>query len=130
MRQKIKKHVTKTAKNVHAQSFLQEKPFKYILMAVGVIVFVNLAFVFTHLKTDVISQPVKYNYLFGIVKTGSWTSSFLLPTLLLLIVILNILAAEYFYRKDKFLTYIFLGINFFLGIISFLEIIALNSRGS
>lgn len=130
MRQKVKKHVTKAAKNVHTQTFLQERPFKYILMAVGVIVFVNLAFIFTHIKADQLSQPIKYNYLFGIVKTGSWTGAFLLPVLFLLIIIINILAAEYFYRKDKFLTYVFLGINLFLGIITFLEIIALNARAS
>lgn len=129
MRQKIKKHVTKTAKNIHTSSFLQEKPFKYILIMVGLLVFINLAFIFTHLKTDQISQPIKYNYLFGIVKTGSWTGSLLLPLLLLLIIIANILAAEYFYRKDKFLTFVFLGINLFFGIIAFLEIIALNARG-
>lgn len=120
----------KRARKVHEKSFLQEKPFKYILMGVGVLVVVNLAFVLTHLKTDQASIPLKYNYLFGIVRTGSWTSSFLLPSLLVLIIIANILAAEYFYKKDKFLTYVFLGINTFLCIITFLEIIALNVRGS
>jgi hypothetical protein len=125
-----KAKLTKTAKDVRERSFLQEKPFKYILIGVGVLVATNLAFVLTHLKTDQVSVPLKYNYLFGIVKTGSWTGTFLLPALLILIIIINILAAEYFYRKDKFLTYIFLGINVFLSIIAFLEIIALNARGS
>lgn len=120
----------KRARRVHEKSFLQEKPFKYILIGVGVLVVINLAFVLTHLKTDQSSIPLKYNYLFGIVKTGSWTGSFVIPVVLSLAVIINILAAEYFYGKDKFLTYVFLGINFFLGIIAFLEIIALNARGS
>ena len=120
----------KKAKKVHEKSFLQEKPFKYILIGVGVLMVVNLAFVLTHLKTEQASVPLKYNYLFGIVRTGSWTGAFLIPSLLILIIIANILAAEYFYRKDKFLTYVFLGINLFLCIITFLEIIALNVRGS
>ncbi|MEK7447420.1 MAG: hypothetical protein AAB632_01290 [Patescibacteria group bacterium] len=120
----------KRARKVHEKSFLQEKPFKYILMGVGVLVVVNLAFVLTHLKTDQASVPLKYNYLFGIVRTGSWTGSFLIPSLLVIIIIANVVAAEYFYRKDRFLTYVFLGINLFLCVITFLEIIALNVRGS
>jgi hypothetical protein len=120
----------KRAKKVHEKSFLQEKPFKYILIGIGVLVVINLAFVLTHLKTDQTSVPLKYNYLFGIVKTGSWVGSLVIPVVLIMMVIINVLAAEYFYGKDKFLTYVFLGINFFLGIIAFLEIIALNARGS
>jgi len=115
---------------VHENSILREKPFKYILIGVGILVVVILAYTLTHLKTDQVSVPLKYNYLFGIVKTGSWTGAFLLPVLLILTIILNILAAEFFYRKDKFLTYIFLGVNIFLAIITFLEMIALNARGS
>jgi hypothetical protein len=125
-----KNKLHKKAKKVHEKSFLQEKPFKYILMGVGVLVVVNFAFVLTHLKTDQTSIPLKYNYLFGIIRTGSWTGSFLLPSLLVIIIALNVAAAEYFYKKDKFLTYIFLGINLFLCVITFLEIIALNVRGS
>jgi len=130
VKQKIKKHVKKAVVKVHERSLLQEKPFKYILMAVGVLVLVNLFFVLTHIGLERQSLPLKYNYLFGIVRTGTWTGSFNLPILLLLIIILNILAAEFFYRKEKFLTYIFLSINIILSIISFLEIIALNARGS
>lgn len=122
--------IQKRAKKVHEKSFLQEKPFKYILMGVGVLVVVNFAFVLTHLKTDQASVPLKYNYLFGIVRTGSWTGFFLIPLLLIIIILANILAAEYFYKKDKFLTYVFLGINLLLCVIAFLEIIALNVRGS
>jgi|GEM_PF-1369711 len=120
----------KRARHIHGQSFLQEKSFKYILMAVGVLLVVNLSFVVTHIKPDQTSIPLKYNYLFGIVRTGSWVGTFLILFILVLIVGFNIFLAEYFYRKDKFLTYIFLGINIFLCIIAFLEIIALNARGS
>lgn len=130
MKQKIKKSVTTKAKVFHEKSFLQEKQFKYIVSAVGVLVVINLAFVLTHLEVDQASVPLKYNYLFGIVRTGSWSGSFLIPATLLLVLILNILLAEYFYRKDRFLTYVFLSINLFLCIIAFLEIIALNVRGS
>ena len=120
----------KKAVKVHDKSFLQEKPFKYILMGVGLFTVINLAFVLTHLKVDQISQPIKYNYLFGIVKTGSWVQALILPFLLILFTAVNISAAEYFYKKDKLLTYIFLSINLFLAVIIFLEIIALNARGT
>lgn len=120
----------KKARGVHEKSFLNEKPFKYILIGVGVLALINIIFVLTHLKTGQEYVPLKYNYLFGVVKTGSWTGTFLLPVLLAIVVVLNILAAEYFYKKDKFLTYIFLSVNFFLAVITFLEIIALNARGS
>jgi hypothetical protein len=120
----------KRARRVHEKSFMQEKTFKYILIAVGILGLINFVYLFTHIKVDQVSQALKYNYLFGIVKTGTWVGSFTLPILLLIIIAINILAAEYFYRKEKFLTYIFLGINIFLCIITFLEIIALNARGS
>lgn len=125
-----KSSVKKAAVKAHGKSFLQEKPFKYILIGVGVLTLVNFVYLFTHIKVDQVSQPLKYNYLFGIVKTGTWTGSFTLPLLLVTIIAINVLAAEYFYRKEKFLTYIFLGINIFLCVITFLEIIALNARGS
>ncbi len=130
MRQKIKKHVTKTAKNVHEASFLQEKPFKSLLIGVSIAVLICFVFVLTHLKPGQTALPLKYNYLFGIVRTGTWSASLLLPFLLLVVTIVNVLAAEYFYRKDKFLTYIFLSINFFFALVTFLEIVALNARGS
>ncbi len=120
----------KKAVKAHGKSFLQEKPFKYILMAVGLLLAIDLVFILTHLKVDQTSQPIKYNYLFGITKTGSWISTLILPAILIIVTLTNVLAAEYFYKKDKLLTYIFLSINLFLTIIVFLETIALNARGS
>ena len=120
----------KRVRHVHSESFLQEKPFKYILIGTGIAVLINFVFIFTHIKLGESSLPLKYNYIFGITRTGTWGDSLLLPILLLVISVINVLAAEYFYKKDKFLTYIFLSINFFFALLTFLEIVALNARGS
>ena len=122
--------IKKRASHVHGKSFLQEKPFKYIVIGTGIAVLINFVFVFTHIKLGEASLPLKYNYIFGITRTGTWGDSLLLPILLLIITGINVLAAEYFYKKDKFLTYIFLSINFFFALLAFLEIVALNARGS
>lgn len=117
-------------KKIQTQSFLKEKQFFYILLGVLVFLGIDLLYYIFHLKPDQALLPIKYNYLFGIVKTGSFKESFFLPLLLFVVTVGNLVLAEFFYRRDKFLTYALLIINFFFTILIFLEMVALNGRGS
>ena len=128
---KIKKEslniVTKKAKE---ETFLKEGHFLYMAASVCVSAVVVFLYTLTHLKTDQIARPIKYNYLFGIIETGTWSASLLLPALLVLTVIINAFFANYFHKKDRFLTYVFILINLVFCIIVLLEEIALNAKGS
>jgi len=121
--------VKKAKKHVAEKSFIKETALLYIFLAGVFLVLVNFVYLMTSLKSGQGSQPLRYNYFFGIVETGSWNQAYILPVFLTVIIIANVALAQYFYNRDKFMTYVFLIVNLFLASIALIESIALNMRG-
>lgn len=108
--------------------FRKERFFGYLLIATGVLIAANFLYLSFNFRSEGVIFPLRYNYLFGIVKTGNWGSLYILPFLALIIAGINIFFSHFFYKKDKLISYVFLAINIFICIIIFLETIALVTR--
>ncbi len=118
----------KSVKKTVLLPFKKERFFSYILIPTGILIIINFLYLSFNFQSEGVTFPIKYNYLFGIVKTGNWSSLYILPLLSLTIAVVNTFFSYFFYKKDKFLSYIFLSVNIFFSIIILLETIALVTR--
>jgi len=70
--------------------------------------------------------PIRYNSFLGVTELGGWYKLYRVPVFITLCFILNLILANVVYKKDKMISYIFLGINVFNAIAAMAVIINLS----
>lgn len=70
--------------------------------------------------------PLRYNSFLGVTSLGSWYELYAVPSILVLLFILNAILAHTAYKKDKMISYILLGTNIFLAIVASSVVISLS----
>ena len=55
-----------------------------------------------------------YNVYFGVDAIGDWRNVFIMPSLSLLLLFINLVLSRYFYYKEKLAAYLFAGLAFIL----------------
>lgn len=70
--------------------------------------------------------PIRYNSFLGVTELGRWHDLFRVPLYTIVSYFINTFLADRVYAKDKMVSYIFLGINFFVMISALLVVINLS----
>jgi len=65
------------------------------------------------------SRPMilHYNVYFGVDAIGDWKNIFLMPTLALVILLVNTILSRFFYYKEKLIAYLFAGMAFLVQLL-------------
>lgn len=95
-----------------------------LFLIVGAFVLLLIwAFSFYYFRVGDFLVPTKYNSFWGTISLGNWFNLYEMPLFFTLVFIVNILLGKAIFEKDKFLGYILVLSNIFIGIIVLVNVI-------
>jgi len=120
------KKLTQDAKGILSYDFTHNNPVRVLfLVSLIFIVAVWIIALFSFGKTTY-PVPLRYNSFLGVTELGPWFKLYRLPLFNLLTFFINIFLANAVFKKDRMISYIFLGISIFVGIMSLAVVINLS----
>lgn len=100
------------------EEFLRDKANQgMLLVSLSLLLAVWVFSIFSFKVTDFL-VPVKYSSFLGVTKVGNWYELYRIPVYLTVATAINLSLANLIYKKDRMITYILVGANIFLGMVS------------
>lgn len=113
----------KAVPNILIEDFTKDKANQGMLFIIGVLFAVVWIFSLYQFRVSDFLVPVRYNSFLGVTEIGKWFDLYRIPLFFTISIITNLLLANLIYKKDRMISYILIGINVFLGLISFVLVL-------
>lgn len=103
--------------------FLKDKANQGMLLITGVLFSIAWILSLYFFRVNDFLVPTRYNSFLGVTELGNWAGLYRIPLFLTVLIIINLLLGNLIYKKDRMITYILIGTNIFLALISIVLVI-------